>query len=47
LRWFIRERLGGKAFLRFAFWLEERAPHFFGVNGQYPMIIFEKEENRE
>ena len=47
LRWFIRERFGGKAFLRFVFWLEERAPRFFGVNGQYPMIVFRKGENRD
>lgn len=32
----------GKAFLRLIFWLEERAPHFFGRVGQYPMIIFRK-----
>ncbi len=44
LRWFIHPKLGGKTFLHFAYWLEERAPHFFGENGQYPMIVFEKEE---
>lgn len=47
LRWFIRPKLGGETFLRFAYWLEDRAPHFFGENGQYPMIVFEKGENRD
>ncbi len=47
LRWFIRPRLAGKAFLRFAFWLEERFPRFFGVNWQYPMIVIRKPGNRE
>ena len=42
LRWFIRPKLGGKTLLKFAFWLEDRAPRFFGENGQYPMIVFEK-----
>jgi ubiquinone/menaquinone biosynthesis C-methylase UbiE len=42
LRWFIRPRLGGKFFLRFVFWLEERFPRFFGENGQYPLIVFRK-----
>ena len=42
LRWFIRPRLGGKLFLRFVFWLEERFPRFFGENGQYPLIVFRK-----
>ncbi len=42
LRWFIRPRLGGKFFLRFVFWLEERFPSFFGENGQYPLIVFRK-----
>lgn len=44
LRWFIRPQRGGEKFLQFAFWLEDRAPHFFGVSGQYPMIVFEKKE---
>ncbi len=43
LRWFIRPKLGGKTFLRFAYWLEDRAPRFFGEKGQYPMIVFRKE----
>jgi len=44
LRWFIRPRFGGNTLLRFAFWLEERFPRFFGVNGQYPMVVFKKDK---
>ena len=42
MRWFVRPKLGGRAFLRFVFWLEERFPGFFGRNGQYPLIVIEK-----
>lgn len=42
LRWFIHPKLGGKPFLKFVFWLEDRFPDFFGKNGQYPMIILRK-----
>jgi SAM-dependent methyltransferase len=42
MRWFVRPQLGGKAFLRFVFWLEERFPRFFGRYGQYPMIVIRK-----
>ena len=42
LRWLIHPRLGGKAFLRLVFWMEDRFPRFFGVNGQYPLILIEK-----
>jgi hypothetical protein len=42
LRWFIRPSLGGRAFLRFVFWLEDRFPRYFGENGQYPLIVFHK-----
>jgi hypothetical protein len=34
--------LGGKALLKFVFWLEERFPRFFGENGQYPLIVIQK-----
>jgi SAM-dependent methyltransferase len=44
MRWFIRPRLGGKIILRLVFWLEERFPRFFGENGQYPMIVFNKDD---
>ena len=42
MRWFVRPQLGGRAFLRFIFWLEERFPRFFGENGQYPLIVIRK-----
>lgn len=42
MRTFIRERLGGKTLLRLLFRLEERFPHFFGENGQYPLIVIHK-----
>lgn len=42
MRWFVRPQLGGKAFLRFVFWLEETFPRFFGENGQYPLIVIKK-----
>jgi hypothetical protein len=45
LRTFIHPALGGRWFLRVLFWLEERFPHFFGVNGQYPLIVIRKMEN--
>lgn len=44
MRWFVRPRLGGKMFLRFIFWFEERFPHFFGENGQYPLIVIWKRD---
>lgn len=43
LRWFIHPWLGGKAILRFVFRLEELFPRFFGENGQYPLIVFHKQ----
>jgi SAM-dependent methyltransferase len=42
LKSFVRPRFGGKAFLRFMFWLEDRFPRFFGENGQYPLIVMKK-----
>ena len=42
LRLFVRPRLGGKAFLRLVYWLEERFPRFLGENGQYPLIVVHK-----
>jgi len=44
LRWFIRPQRGGKKLLQLAFWFEDRAPRFFGENGQYPMIVFKKDQ---
>ncbi len=42
LRNFIHPWLGGRLWLRLLFWLEERNPHWFGVNGQYPLIVIRK-----
>ncbi|MEP7136816.1 MAG: class I SAM-dependent methyltransferase, partial [Chloroflexota bacterium] len=42
MRWFVRPQFGGKAYLRFVFWLEETFPRFFGENGQYPLIVIRK-----
>ena len=42
LRALIHPRLGGRAWLKLLFWLEERFPHFFGENGKYPLIVIRK-----
>ncbi len=42
LRALVHPRLFGKLLLRLLFWLEDRAPHFFGRYGQHPMILFSK-----
>ncbi|MDT8899078.1 class I SAM-dependent methyltransferase [Thermanaerothrix sp. 4228-RoL] len=42
LRAMIHEGLLGRVWLRLIFALEERFPHYFGENGQYPMIILRK-----
>lgn len=42
LRAVIHPILGGKLLLGVLYWLEEIFPKFFGENGQYPMIIFNK-----
>jgi len=42
MRWFVRPQFGGKLYLRFVYWLEERFPSFFGENGQYPLIVIRK-----
>mgnify|MGYP001025461493 FL=1 len=45
MRTFIHTRLGGRFWLRILYWLEERFPHFFGKNGQYPLIVIHKERS--
>lgn len=42
LRNMIQPVLGGRLWLRLLFWLEERYPHYFGENGQYPLIVIRK-----
>ncbi len=39
MRTFIHERWGGRAILRALYRLEERFPHWFGENGQYPLVV--------
>ena len=42
LRAVIHPRLAGRFWLRVLFFLEERFPRWFGVNGQYPLVILRK-----
>jgi hypothetical protein len=42
MRTFIHERWGGRSILKMLFWLEERFPHWFGENGQYPLVVVKK-----
>lgn len=42
LRAVIHPALGGRLWLRLLAGLEDRFPHWFGVNGQYPLIIIHK-----
>jgi SAM-dependent methyltransferase len=42
LRSLIHPWLGGRTWLRLLYRLEERYPHWFGENGQYPLIVIHK-----
>ena len=42
MRTLIHPWLGGRLWLQLLFWLEERSPHYFGENGQYPLIVIRK-----
>lgn len=42
LRALIHAPLGGKLLLRLLYRLEERYPHYFGENGQYPLVVIRK-----
>ncbi len=42
LRAVIHKRLAGKLLLSILYWLEDKYPSYFGVNGQYPLIVFSK-----
>jgi ubiquinone/menaquinone biosynthesis C-methylase UbiE len=44
LRSLIHPRTGGRWWLRLLFWIEERFPHFFGEQGQYPLIVIHKRD---
>jgi len=41
-RTFIHDGWGGKFWLRALYLFEERFPHFFGENGQYPLVVIAK-----
>ncbi len=45
MRSLIHPWLGGRYWLRLLYRLEERYPHWFGENGQYPLIVIRKDEN--
>jgi SAM-dependent methyltransferase len=42
LRAVIKPQLGGRLWLKWVYWLEERFPHYFGENGQYPLVVIQK-----
>jgi len=42
LRTFAHDGWGGRRILRALFWLEDLFPHWFGENGQYPMVVIRK-----
>jgi len=42
MRALIHPALGGRYWLRLLYWLEERLPHYFGENGQYPLVVIRK-----
>lgn len=44
MRALIHPALGGRIWLKFIYWLEERFPGWFAKNGQYPMVIIYKEK---
>ena len=44
MRAVIHPMLAGKLWLKILYWLEERKPRFYGVNGQYPLIVIHKPE---
>ncbi len=44
LRTLIHPWLAGRLWLRLIYWLEERFPHWFGENGQYPLIVIRKDQ---
>ncbi len=43
MRALIHGKIGGSLFLKLLFWLEDIFPHWFGKNGQYPLIVLYKD----
>ncbi|MGD9093844.1 MAG: hypothetical protein PVF74_13430, partial [Anaerolineales bacterium] len=46
LRALIHPKLGGRAWLRLLYWMEERYPHYFGENGRYPLIVMRSHDQQ-
>jgi SAM-dependent methyltransferase len=44
MRAVIHAMLAGKLWLKILYWLEEKNPRFYGINGQYPLIVIHKPE---
>lgn len=44
MRAVIHPMLAGKLWLKILYWLEEKKPRFYGINGQYPLIVIHKPE---
>jgi hypothetical protein len=42
MQWFIRPGLAGRTVLSLIYRLEDAFPRFFGLYGQYPMIVLHK-----
>ncbi len=42
LRAVVHQATGGRIFLRFIYWLENRFPRFMGEKGQYPLVVIRK-----
>ncbi len=42
MRAVMKDKLGGRVWLKLVYWLEERFPHYFGENGQYPLVVIRK-----
>lgn len=43
MRAFIYPGWGGRGLLKLIYWLEEKFPHFLGKNGQYPLVVINKD----
>jgi SAM-dependent methyltransferase len=47
LRTYIHEKLGGRWILKIVYRWEERAPHFWGQYGRYPLILMRKPKHEK
>lgn len=43
MRALIHPWLAGKLWLKLLYWLEERNPHYYGEQGQYPLVVLHKD----